>query len=76
MAVEKQIAIIYLGTQGLLSNVPVKNVKAFEEAFLNVLDAHHKDVLEDFRKGNLSDASIATIKKVAKDTEVAYTEKK
>ncbi|MEP7128427.1 MAG: F0F1 ATP synthase subunit alpha, partial [Chitinophagales bacterium] len=76
MSVEKQVAIIYLGTQGLLSNIPVKRVKEFEEAFLNVMDAHHKDVLEDFRKGNLSDTSIATIKKVAKDVEVAYAESK
>src|SRR6476620_11612850 len=32
--VEKQVAIIYLGTQNLLRNVPVRRVKAFEEAFL------------------------------------------
>ncbi|HZK63017.1 MAG TPA: F0F1 ATP synthase subunit alpha, partial [Puia sp.] len=31
VAVEKQVAIIYLGTQGLLREVPVKKIKAFEE---------------------------------------------
>src|SRR5213593_771085 len=30
MGVEKQVAIIYLGTQGLLTQVPVKKVKEFE----------------------------------------------
>src|SRR5436309_1468523 len=33
-AVEKQVAIIYLGTQGLLRAVAVKKVKAFEDHFL------------------------------------------
>ncbi|HQD10745.1 MAG TPA: F0F1 ATP synthase subunit alpha, partial [Flavihumibacter sp.] len=32
--VEKQVAIIYLGTQGLLREVPVNKVKEFEEQFL------------------------------------------
>src|SRR5450631_529266 len=33
-AVDKQVAIIYLGTQGLLREVPVKKVKEFEAHFL------------------------------------------
>ena len=33
-SVEKQVAIIYLGTNGLLNEVPVKNMKQFEEAFM------------------------------------------
>jgi F-type H+-transporting ATPase subunit alpha len=73
--VEKQVAIIYLGTQGLLQNLPVNRVKEFEEDFLNVMEAHHKDTLEDLRKGNLSDASLEIIRKVAKDTEVKYVKK-
>jgi F-type H+-transporting ATPase subunit alpha len=32
--VEKQVAIIYLGTQGLLQGVPVRKIKEFEEHFL------------------------------------------
>ncbi len=76
MPVEKQIAIIYLGTQGLLQNIPVNKVKEFEEHFLDVMTNSHKDVLEDLRKGNLSDASLATLRKVAKDLEAPYIEKK
>ena len=34
VSVEKQVAIIYLGTQGLLTEVPVNSVKEFEEHFL------------------------------------------
>ncbi|MDP1136932.1 F0F1 ATP synthase subunit alpha, partial [Klebsiella pneumoniae] len=31
MSVEKQVAIIYVGTKGLLKNVPVNKVKEFEK---------------------------------------------
>jgi F-type H+-transporting ATPase subunit alpha len=37
MRVEEQIAIIYLGTKGLLSKVPVKKVRQFEQQFLTML---------------------------------------
>ncbi|QHS62128.1 F0F1 ATP synthase subunit alpha [Chitinophaga agri] len=57
-AVEKQVAMIYLGTQGLLRDVPVKNVKAFEEAFLNELEVRLPEVLTEFKKGNLPDDGI------------------
>lgn len=76
MPVEKQIAIIYLGTQGLLQNVPVNRVKEFEEDFLNVLEAKHKDVLEDLRKGNLSDNALITIRNLGKEVEGKYAAKK
>ena len=52
-SVEKQIAMIYLGTNGLLREVPVKNVKAFEEAFLHEMEVRLPEVLGEFKKGNL-----------------------
>jgi F-type H+/Na+-transporting ATPase subunit alpha len=58
VAVEKQVAIIYLGTQGLLREVRVNKVKAFEEHFLMEMDNKLPDVLAEFKKGNLSDESI------------------
>src|SRR4028118_2293884 len=39
--VEKQVAIIYLGTQGLLKDVSVRKVKEFETHFLMELEARH-----------------------------------
>ncbi|HVI46267.1 MAG TPA: F0F1 ATP synthase subunit alpha, partial [Chitinophaga sp.] len=56
--VEKQIAIIYLGTNGLLRDVPVKQVRAFEEAFLNEMSVRLSDVLNEFKKGNLPEDGI------------------
>jgi len=58
VAVEKQVAIIYLGTQGLLREVRVNKVKAFEEHFLMEMDNKLPEVLAEFKKGNLTDESI------------------
>ncbi|RFS23819.1 F0F1 ATP synthase subunit alpha [Chitinophaga silvatica] len=56
--VEKQVAIIYLGTNGLLRDVPVKQVRAFEEAFLNEMSVRLPEVLAEFKKGNLPEDGI------------------
>ena len=57
-AVEKQVAIIYLGTQGLLREVPVKKMKEFEEHFLMEMENKLPDVMGEFKKGNLPDDGI------------------
>ncbi len=49
--VEKQVAIIYLGTQGLLKDVPVRRIKEFEEHFLMEMDNKLPEVLNEFKKG-------------------------
>jgi len=72
MSVEKQVAIIYLGTQGLLKDVAVKNVKAFEEHFLVEMENKLPDVLGDFKKGNLSDENLKRMTELAKNIIPAY----
>jgi F-type H+-transporting ATPase subunit alpha len=67
VAVEKQVAIIYLGTQGLLRNVPVKKIKAFEEHFLMEMENKWPDVLAEFKKGNLPDEGIRKIEALANE---------
>jgi F-type H+-transporting ATPase subunit alpha len=52
-SVEKQVAIIYLGTQGLLKDVAVRSVRAFEEHFLLEMENKLPEVLAEFKKGNL-----------------------
>ncbi len=63
--VEQQIAIIYLGTKGLMSKVPVNRIKQFEEAFLTELTSSHAGVLETLRQGKLTDDAKATLEQVA-----------
>jgi F-type H+-transporting ATPase subunit alpha len=60
-SVEKQVAIIYLGTQGLLRQVPVKKVKEFEEHFLMEMENKYPEVLAEFKKGGLSDESLKKV---------------
>jgi F-type H+-transporting ATPase subunit alpha len=52
-SVEKQVAIIYLGTQGLLKDVAVRSVKEFEEHFLLEMENKLPEVLAAFKSGNL-----------------------
>jgi F-type H+-transporting ATPase subunit alpha len=66
-SVEKQVAMIYLGTNNLIREVPVKNVKAFEETFLQQMELKHADVLAEFKKGNLPEAGIAKLTKLVQD---------
>jgi F-type H+-transporting ATPase subunit alpha len=58
LSVERQVAIIYLGTQGLLRQVAVRKVKEFEEHFLMEMDNTLPDVLAEFKKGNLPDEGV------------------
>ena len=64
VSVEKQVAIIYLGTQGLLRNVPVNKVREFEEIFLMAMERNEPATLEGIRKGKLDDDILATLKRV------------
>ncbi|MEI6188882.1 MAG: F0F1 ATP synthase subunit alpha [Chitinophagia bacterium] len=52
-SVEKQVAIIYLGTNGLLREVAVRKVKEFEAHFLLEMTTKLPQVLAEFKKGNL-----------------------
>lgn len=65
VSVEKQVAAIYCGTNNLLRDVPVSRVKEFEEILYTELDAKHKGILENLRKGKMEDADLAQIKAIA-----------
>ena len=70
--VEKQIAIIYAGTKGLLQNVPVNKVKEFEKEYLDFLEAKHADVLVRLKAGKYEDADTDVLGKVAKELASKY----
>lgn len=77
MPVEKEVAIIYVGTKGLLANVPVDKVREFEQAFLDVLEMkHRKDVLDVLKKGVLDEDVEKKLKAIAVDTAKNYQSKK
>ena len=64
-SVEKQVAIIYLGTQGLLKDVAVRSVKAFEEHFLLEMENKLPEVLAEFKKGNLPEDGLKAMVELA-----------
>lgn len=70
--VEKQIAIIYVGTKGLMQNVPVNKVKEFEKEYLDFLEAKHSDVLVRLKAGKYEDADTDVLGKVAKEIAAKY----
>jgi F-type H+-transporting ATPase subunit alpha len=71
--VEKQIAIIYLGTNGLLNSVPVKNMKQFEEAFLLQMETRMPDLLKELKKGNLPEDEVNKMVAMAQDLIPQFT---
>ncbi len=70
--VEDQVAIIYAGSKNLLREVPVEKVKEFERAYLELLNAKHRKVLDDLKAGKLTDTLIDTLTKVASDVAANY----
>ena len=70
--VEDQVAIIYAGSKNLLREVPVEKVKEYERAFLELLNAKHRKVLDDLKAGKLTDKVIDTLTKVASDVAANY----
>ena len=66
MAVEKQVAVLYCGTNGLLSKVPITKVQSFEKEFLMVLElSHQADVLDVLKTGVINNDVTAILEKVA-----------
>ncbi|MCF8461890.1 MAG: F0F1 ATP synthase subunit alpha [Flavobacteriales bacterium] len=72
VSVEKQVAIIYLGSKGLLRKVPVNKVRAFETEFLDYMDAKHRDVLDGLKAGKLTDEITGTLESVCADLAGKY----
>jgi F-type H+-transporting ATPase subunit alpha len=70
--VEKQIAIIYVGTKGLIQNVPVAKVKEFEKEFLTLLESQHADVLAALKAGQFSDELTDVLAAKAKEVAAKF----
>jgi len=70
--VEDQIAIIYAGSKNLLRAVPVEKVKEFERDYLEILNAKHRNILDELKAGKLTDEVTDTLAAVAKDLSAKY----
>jgi len=74
VSVENQVAIIYCGTTGLLKDIPVGKVKAFEVDFIEYMNFQHKDTLEEISKGNINESVTKILEKVAAEIVLKYKE--
>jgi len=67
MPVEKQIAIIFCGTKGLLADIPFEKVKIFEKDYLEILELKHKNILKSLKEGKLTDEIEEQLKQIAQE---------
>ena len=70
--VENQVAIIYVGSKGLIQSVPVEKVKEFENEYLDYLDAKHRDTLDALKAGKYTSAETDVLETVAKELSAKY----
>ena len=75
MPVEEQVAVIFCGTKGLLTNVPIEEVADFEQSFVELLRARHKaDVLDVIKGGQLTDDVAEKLTAAAKEVSAKYVQ--
>jgi F-type H+-transporting ATPase subunit alpha len=72
VSVEKQVAIIYLGTKNLMRNVPVKDIRKFEVEYTSQLEARHPEVLAALKAGKFDDQITGVLETVAKELAGRY----
>ena len=70
--IEKQIAIIFCGTMGLLKDVPINKVKSFESEYIELLELKYRDTLDSLRDGTLNDDITKVLEKVAAEVAIKY----
>jgi F-type H+-transporting ATPase subunit alpha len=63
LPLEKQVAIIFAGTQGLLDDVPLDELHAFETGFYAFMEQRHADVFHKIRQsGQLDDDTVKDLR--------------
>ncbi|MDE5986405.1 MAG: F0F1 ATP synthase subunit alpha, partial [Prevotella sp.] len=67
MPVGEQVAILYCGTHGLMSPVPVERVRDCQDQFLEVMRTQHQDIINLLGEGKIDDNATDTIEKVMAD---------
>ncbi|WP_428328492.1 F0F1 ATP synthase subunit alpha [Mucilaginibacter sp.] len=72
VTVEKQVAIIYLGTKNLMRNVPVNKIREFESEFTSQLELRHPEVLAALKAGKFDDQLTGVLETVAKELAGKY----
>ncbi|SMC70148.1 F0F1 ATP synthase subunit alpha [Pedobacter nyackensis] len=72
VTVEKQVAIIYIGTKNLMRSVPVNKVREFEAEYLQQLELRHPETLKALKAGKFDDSITSVLETVAKELSSKY----
>ena len=68
MAVERQVLIIWIATNGFVDDVGVEDMRRFETEFTSFVESAHPSILETLRdKKSIDDALKATMKQAVED---------
>jgi F-type H+-transporting ATPase subunit alpha len=65
MTVEKQVAIIFCGTKGLLRDVPVEKIADFQTEYLHHLESNQADIMKQIAAGKYTDEVMNVLKETA-----------
>jgi F-type H+-transporting ATPase subunit alpha len=72
VSVEKQVAIIYLGTKNLMRSVPINKIREFESEYTTQLEQRHPEVLAALKAGKFDDQLTGVLETVAKELAANY----
>jgi F-type H+-transporting ATPase subunit alpha len=73
LTVEKQIAIIFAGAQGLLDDIAVEQIRAFEEFFLPWMERRNAQLLAEIaNKRELTDDLRSALTKAVNDGKAEF----
>ena len=72
MPVGEQIAILYCGTKGLMSAIPVDKVRECQDSFLETMRNQHQDILDFLGSGKIDDAATDVIAETMANVSESY----
>ncbi len=70
--VKHQVAMIYLGTNGLLSDVPIAKVTEYEKDYIEYLELKHKDTLDKISSGVIDESVTSVLEAASKEVAAKY----
>jgi F-type H+-transporting ATPase subunit alpha len=74
MRLDRQVIVIYAGTNGYLDDIPVEKIRSFETAFIRYMDATHPTMGETIMTRREIDAETeATLKQAIQEFKLAGT---
>lgn len=73
MSVEKQVALLFAGSQGLLDDIEITRITLFENKYLEYMETIHAKLLKEIKKeGKISPVNIEKLKKAVNDFKKSF----